>query len=138
MSDLVLDKEGVDPAVVQLAEKIKDAQGPEIEQMRGWLAGWGAPVPATDAPMDDSAHAEHGGTRPGMMSEADMSKLAEASGTDATGLFLEQMIAHHRGAVEMAQAEFSAGENPDAKQLAEEIIKTQESEIITMSELLAG
>ena len=88
--------------------------------------------------MDDSAHAGHGGTMPGMMSEADMSKLAEASGTDATELFLEQMVAHHRGAVEMARAELNGGQNPEAKQLAEEIIKAQESEIITMSELLGG
>ena len=40
MSDMVLAKQGMDPRVVELAKQIKDAQGPEIQQMQGWLDEW--------------------------------------------------------------------------------------------------
>ncbi|KUI06215.1 DUF305 domain-containing protein [Mycolicibacterium acapulense] len=43
MSDMILAKQGIDPRVVDLAKQIKDAQGPEIKQMQGWLDQWGMP-----------------------------------------------------------------------------------------------
>ncbi len=47
MSDMVLGKQGIDPRVVTLAQQIKAAQGPEIEQMQTWLSQWGAPPTIT-------------------------------------------------------------------------------------------
>jgi uncharacterized protein (DUF305 family) len=44
MSDIILGKQGIDPRVVQLANQIKAAQGPEIQQMQGWLSQWGQPT----------------------------------------------------------------------------------------------
>ena len=44
MSDMVLAKQGIDPRVVDLANKIKAAQGPEIQQMQSWLNQWGVPT----------------------------------------------------------------------------------------------
>lgn len=41
MSDMMLAKQGIDPRVVDLAVQIKAAQGPEIDQMQGWLNQWG-------------------------------------------------------------------------------------------------
>jgi uncharacterized protein (DUF305 family) len=41
MSDMILAKDGVNGEITELAQQIKDAQAPEIAQMRGWLAGWG-------------------------------------------------------------------------------------------------
>jgi uncharacterized protein (DUF305 family) len=41
MSDMLLRKQGIDPEVISLADEIKNAQGPEIEQMQGWLQEWG-------------------------------------------------------------------------------------------------
>src|SRR5699024_283157 len=52
MSDIILDKSGVDPDVVEMAKQIKQAQGPEIKEMRTWLEDWG---------QDDSGHEGHGG-----------------------------------------------------------------------------
>ncbi len=43
MSDMILQKQGIDPRVADMARQIKDAQGPEIEQMQGWLDQWGMP-----------------------------------------------------------------------------------------------
>ena len=77
---------------------------------------------------------DHGG---GMMSEDDMQALEDATGADASRLFLEQMIQHHEGAVEMAQEEVDNGQNSDAVALAETIIEAQTTEIATMKDLLA-
>lgn len=77
------------------------------------------------------------GSMNGMMSPEDMAALEEATGTEASRLFLEQITEHHTGAVEMAQAEVDRGTNPEAKELAETIIETQQKEIEEMQDLLA-
>lgn len=46
------------------------------------------------------------------------------------------MIAHHEGAVEMAQTELDEGENPQALELAQKIIDDQQTEIAEMQEML--
>ncbi len=126
MADLVLNKDGVDEQVINLAIGIKDAQGPEIETMNAWLDAWGVP---------SMSGMDHGG---GMMSEDDMASLEAASGSEASSLFLEQMIEHHQGAIIMAQAEIANGENADTKQLAQKIVDDQTAEIETMQGLLAS
>ena len=126
MADLILDEDGIDPEVVALAETIKAAQGPEIELMESWLDDWG-----TD--MGDM-----GGMGDGMMSDTDMQALEDATGDEASRLFLEQMIEHHEGAIDMAQTEVDDGENPDVVSLAESIIQSQTAEIATMEEILAS
>jgi uncharacterized protein (DUF305 family) len=74
---------------------------------------------------------------PGMTSGADMAKLRTATGKDFDKLFLQMMIAHHRGAIQMAQAEQTRGANWDAKALAGRIITNQQAEIATMQKMLA-
>lgn len=125
MSDMILSKTGVDPRVTDLAQQIKDAQAPEIEQMQSWLAAWGVDAAGGMSGMDD-----------GMMSDDDMAALDAADGADASRLFLEQMIVHHQGAIDMAQAEIADGKNPDALALAQAIVKTQTAEIAHMQDLL--
>ena len=63
--------------------------------------------------------------------------LEQADGAEASRLFLEQMIVHHEGAIEMAEDELEGGENPDALELANAIIEAQSTEIEEMQELLA-
>lgn len=46
--------------------------------------------------------------------------------------FLKGMVAHHQGAIDMAQLELKYGKNEKAKRLARDIIKAQEKEIRTM------
>lgn len=126
MADMILAKDGIDERVVTLAEDIKAAQGPEIELMESWLDDWGTP-------MGDMDGMDHGG----MMSDTDMQALEDATGTEASRLFLEQMIVHHEGAIEMAQDEVDNGQNPDVITLAENIIASQTTEIATMEDILA-
>ena len=126
MADMVLAKADIDERVVTLAEEIKAAQAPEIELMESWLDDWGMS-------MDDMDGMDHGG----MMSDTDMQSLEDAVGVEASRLFLEQMIVHHRGAIEMAQDEIDTGRNPDVIALAESIIASQSTEIDTMEDILA-
>lgn len=140
MSDVLLAKDGVGDDVRGLAEQIKAAQAPEIELMAGWLEDWGAEVPPMDgmAMGGESGGMDMGGEMNGMMSPEDMQALEDATGTDAARLFLEQMTAHHEGAVEMAGAEVDGGTSPEAIELAETIVETQQAEIQEMQDLLAG
>jgi uncharacterized protein (DUF305 family) len=127
MSDMLLAKDGVDEQVRDLATQIKDAQQPEIDQLRQWLSEWGQEE-------TDMGGMNHGG----MMSDAEMAALEAATGAEASGLFLEQMTVHHEGAIEMAQAEVDDGVNADATTMAEAIVATQTDEIALMRDLLAN
>ncbi|KGJ72786.1 hypothetical protein GY21_13035 [Cryobacterium roopkundense] len=132
MSDDLLTKDGVDVRVTDIATAIKAAQQPEIDQMQGWLTEWGAEA------TDHSGMGGMGEGSNGMMSDGDMMALRDSSGADAGALFLQQMIMHHEGAIVMAKAELSNGENPEAQTLAQSIVTSQTAEIAEMRELLAA
>ncbi|WP_104168874.1 DUF305 domain-containing protein [Arthrobacter sp. SX1312] len=143
MSDMMLAKDGISPDITDLAAKIKDAQGPEIETMTGWLEAWDEPMEPEGGMEGHSMStmgSDMGGSESmeGMMSEDQMSELESAEGTEASRIFLESMTAHHEGAVTMAENEIDNGQNPDAIELAETIVTTQQAEIAEMQELLAG
>jgi uncharacterized protein (DUF305 family) len=142
MSDMLLAKQGVDPRVTELAKQIKAAQGPEIQQMQGWLSGWGnpsmSPMPSGD--MDTPGHGDMPGmsSGSGMMSDQDMTDLSNTQGVDASKLFLTQMIEHHKGAITMAQNEIRDGRYPAAVAMAHSIVTSQQQEIDTMNGILAS
>jgi uncharacterized protein (DUF305 family) len=148
MSDDILGKQGIDPRVVTLANQIKAAQGPEIQQMQGWLAQWGvSSMPMTPGGGMDDMPGMPGmpghdmgdmGAGMGMMSQADMAALREAQGTAASRLFLTQMIQHHQGAIIMAQKEIGAGEYPATVALAKSIAQSQQKEIDQMNTILGS
>ena len=127
MSDVVLAKDDIDPRVLDLAQRIKDAQAPEIAQMEAWLDDWGMGHDGMGGGMD------HGD---GMMSEDDMEELDAATGADASRLWLQQMIEHHEGAVEMAEDEVEDGQHPDVVALAQQMADAQTTEIAEMEQLL--
>ncbi|QZT61539.1 DUF305 domain-containing protein [Mycolicibacterium austroafricanum] len=136
MSDIILAKRGIDPRVTELANQIKAAQGPEIATMQQWLTEWGAPAASGHDGHDmgdPSAHAAMG-----MMTEEQLEQLRLAEGVEAARLFLTGMIAHHEGAVTMAQTEVDSGKAQDAVHLAHEIIDTQQREIVVMKQILGS
>ncbi len=116
-------------AVLDLATQISGAQAPEMEQMTALLESFGQPAP-TDG-MDGS------GGMNGMMSAEEMAALQASSGAEFDELWLTMMVAHHTGAIEMANVELADGSNADAQQLATDIVAAQEAEIEVMNELLA-
>lgn len=143
MSDLAV-ANAASPQVKALAGQISAAQGPEMSTMTTWLADWGV---SEDMPgMDASAPAngdmggmDMGGlTSSGMMSQADMDKLANAKGAQFDRMYLQMMIAHHQGAVTMAQQVLDTTTNPQVRKLAQAIIDGQTKEIDTMQKLLAA
>jgi uncharacterized protein (DUF305 family) len=73
---------------------------------------------------------------PGMMSDAQMQELTAATGAEFDRLFLQLMIVHHQGAIEMADTELADGSNPAAVALAESITTSQTAEITEMQQLL--
>jgi uncharacterized protein (DUF305 family) len=123
MADMALAHGGTDEFVA-LAKAIKAAQQPEIEQMSGWLAGWGQPVPDASGPMGHSDK--------GMMSQQDLDDLDAMMGSGFEGMWLTMMVEHHEGAVDMSRTELEKGANPEAKKLARAIITSQTAEIAQM------
>lgn len=126
MSDILLAKQNVDPRVVQLATEIKAAQAPEIAQMQGWLTSWGSPAMA---PMNHDS-------MQGMVSAQDLDTLRNAPGPAAAKLYVTQMIAHHEGAIAMAQDEIANGQYGPAVELSHAIVDTQQREIDSMKSML--
>lgn len=130
MSEMLLAKDDVPQDTADFAQGVMDAQGPEIDRMNAMLEAWG------EDPVTESEDMAGHGDMSGMMSEDDMDQLEEAAGTDAAQLYLEQMIEHHEGAVDMAEEQVSGGENPQAVALAEQVIDDQEAEITEMESML--
>lgn len=122
------------PEVVALAERIAEAQGPEIDEMTAWLSAWGE-----DVSPDDHGGMDMGGMdMNGMSQEEIMTQLDALSGAEFDRAFLEAMIAHHEGAIGMSEQQLADGQNPDAVALAEKIIDDQQAEITEMQEILTG
>ena len=136
MSKLATDRAGSDD-IRRLATEIEQAQGPEIAKMQAFLTAWGAPAPGAMPGMGHGSMGgmDHGGMA-GMMTPEQMGQLERANGADFDRMFLEMMIAHHEGAVQMAQTELAGGANPEATALAQQIVDAQETEITEMRELL--
>lgn len=134
-------------AVKDLATRIQGEQQPEIDEMNSWLDAWGAASGTASDPtamdmgagaMATATESSGGMTMNGMMSADDMAGLAAADGADFDRLFLELMIVHHQGAIDMADVEIGAGADPAALALAASIRSGQTAEIARMQSLLAG
>ncbi len=135
-------KQARDPRLRQLAADIQAAQGPEIEQMSGWLKAWGEDVPKGMGGMDgDHDMGEMGdmmddGDMPGLMTGREMMKLDKSSGSRFDRMWLQMMIQHHEGAIEMARVEQRNGQSTDAIELAKTIESAQTEEIALMKSML--
>lgn len=103
------------------------------------IVGGGAGYAVADARTpDDHMMADgsmmHGAMHSGMQGEMDsmMAGLAGKSGDDLDRAFLSEMIMHHEGAVDMAEAVLERGKHEELKGLARAIIAAQTNEIQQM------
>jgi uncharacterized protein (DUF305 family) len=153
LSMIVRDRTG-DPDVRRLAYDIATTQGQQSGQLYGWLSGWGLPQAGTEPSMtwmtrpgrSGGGH-EHGASSgqshepgdpmPGMATPQQITALRAASGVDAERLFLTLMIAHHRGAVEMAEAVLDRSDDSVVRAFATSVVVSQRSEIELMQGMLA-
>lgn len=130
MSDIALDPTvGAGDVVKSLATRIKGAQDPEINTMKGFLTSWKKPLT-----MDGSMN--HSDMMSGMLSAEDITKLSTLRGTEFDRAWIEGMIAHHEGAIEMASDVLKDGKNAAVRTLANTITSGQDAEITEMKELL--
>ncbi|GAA2402737.1 DUF305 domain-containing protein [Streptomyces glaucosporus] len=133
--------------VRRLADRISSAQRPEIRAMRSWLA-------RNDG--DDGEHGEHeghggdhgghggdgdhgghgGASMPGMATEEQLDELRAARGEEFDELFLKLMIAHHEGAVSMAEDAVREGRDTQVQEMAGDVAVQQSAEITRMRALL--
>ncbi len=122
-----------DPAIRQLALDIMLTQQAQIGQMQGWLNVWGYPIASTDPAMSWMGMP---GSMPGMVTPEQINQLRDLQGTEADGLFLQLMILHHRGGVQMAEAALDHARTPQVLVLAQSVIAAQASEIELMQGML--
>ena len=113
------------PQVLDLAQRIKAAQEPEIVQMNTWLDG------------GYSMMGHDGHQMGGMLSDEELAKLETLKDKEFDQMFLESMIVHHEGAIQMTQMIVESS-NKEVKTLADNIISSQTKEIAEMKELLAN
>ena len=140
MAQMAADR-AASPEVKDLAVKIAAAQGPEQDKMKAMAAAWGVPAPSTDTTMAGGHDMSSMGSSASpsgmdMSKDMDMSQLEALSGTAFDKQFLTMMTEHHQSALPMAQAELSGGSNPQAKQLARDIVAAQTAEISQMQQML--
>ncbi|QYH37182.1 DUF305 domain-containing protein [Salinibacterium sp. M195] len=149
MSMIILEKSD-NQAIRTLAYDIATAQGQQAGQMFAWLTMWNLPQasqePAMTWMMDADDHDSHGTsdsdsitamTMPGLATY-DQMEAFRASTTDADSMFLELMIAHHAGGVDMAEGLLERSTNDVVTSLADRMVAVQVSEINYMNELLAA
>jgi len=121
----IAQKRGTSMFVKDLADDIVDTQSDEISTLRGedealetaGVKSGSLGVPDHMTGMDD-----------------DPAELETADPFDKA--FIEMMVPHHEGAIEMAKAELAKGADPELKALAQDIIDAQQREITAMREHL--
>ncbi|MFI1989914.1 DUF305 domain-containing protein [Actinoplanes sp. NPDC020271] len=109
-----------------LAGRISAAQQPEIEVLRSWLRDRGK--------LETEPGHDHSGM-PGMQSAAALDELSAARGADFDRRFVTMMIAHHRGAQQMAGDLLRGGADQRLSEMANETAVEQGSEINRLNAL---
>jgi uncharacterized protein (DUF305 family) len=136
MTALVPDR-AVRADVKGMASRIADTQQPEIDMLNRWLERYDKPV------VVPGQHGGHGGATqhadmPGMATDEQLATLRGAHGEVFDTLFLQLMVAHHKGALTMVEGVRKAGVNVRVQEIADDVAVTQTDEIHRMEGMLAG
>ncbi|CAN5842247.1 hypothetical protein BH24CHL3_BH24CHL3_07290 [soil metagenome] len=124
-----------DPELFAMATDIALTQSTQMGAMQGYLDIWGLPLSGQDAPMTWMDHSVDG-LMPGMAATADVQQLSELPVADAEVLFLQLLIRHHQGGVEMAEAYLERGSQAEVTLMADRIVLLQNAEIDVMNDML--
>jgi uncharacterized protein (DUF305 family) len=135
----------VSPDLGAIAAEILDADSVEIQTATAWLADWDQPAPETIRDHANAHAAERGeeveipgGDLPGMPDASELEELEGLSGAEFEERWLELMIAHHEGALEIAEQAEEYGEFAPAVKLARTVAATQQDQVEQMEALLGG
>lgn len=127
MSDVLLASDVEDAQVRDLAQRIKDGQERENEQMRAWADEWGIQE-------DMELHSKH--IANGMFQPAELEQFATLKGDELRTAFLEMMHSHHAHVIDMTQGEVEGGGYAPLREMAQQMIDVQLAEMGEMEELL--
>lgn len=125
------------PDIIAIAGRIDAGQADEMKFMRKWLTD--NKEPEAMPQMDHSAHAGH--AMKGMASAEQMAALAGASGTAFDRLFLQLMVPHHKGALDMVEdllKQQGSAYDPVMFQFTSDVVTDQKAEIERMNKVAAG
>lgn len=145
---MLVDDRTADPGVKVLASDIALTQQEQIGRMKGWLVSWGL-LPTGSRPamrwMTDADHGGHSGSAsallpdgrmPGMASQTDLDTLRARTGRPAEVLFLQLMVAHHRGGIPMAEHAAGSADTAGVRELARAIAAGQTAEVKVLEKML--
>ncbi|KJH71268.1 DUF305 domain-containing protein [Aliterella atlantica] len=121
------------PEIKQLASNIIKAQKKEIAQMQQWRQAW--------YPQASEQPVAYGGANKSVVPMSAkqhetmmMSEDLGAADAQFDLRFINAMIPHHEGAVTMAKDALNKSNRPEIKQLAQEIIASQQTEVKQMQQ----
>ena len=123
--------------ILDLAGKIDVSQTDEISFMQDWLKEREEKAPNPEE--EHNSHAHH--KMAGMASPEKMNQLANSRGTDFDRLFLQLMISHHDGALEMVKdlkEQPGSAYDPVLNEFVSDVVNDQSVEIERMNSLLIG
>ena len=140
------------PTIVDLADRIDASQEDEISFMKGWLEDRGENIPGENehSMMDHHGNDHHDMEHHnmsmhldmvGMASPKQLKELENSKSTDFDRLFLQLMIAHHDGALEMVKdlKKFSgAAYDPILNEFVSDLVNDQGVEIERMNTIAVG
>jgi uncharacterized protein (DUF305 family) len=123
---------GANPKLLKLANKIDQSQVAEIRIMQQWLRSNGQTAPDTSSWRTMRMA--------GMLTDDQIKALDDAKGTEFDRAFLEYMIQHHEGALQMVKDLFAtprAGQEVDVNVFANDVVTVQTAEIGAMRQMLS-
>ena len=122
LHQIIQSKAEVPDEVLTLAGNLYNGQTSEVSALESMLESWDA----TDSPADADP-----------VSEDEVRELGRAAGDEASTLYLESMISHHESTSSLAEDALAEGENPEAQEVARDILTAQQHELTEMRSLLS-
>ncbi|MEV0085524.1 DUF305 domain-containing protein [Saccharopolyspora sp. NPDC050642] len=146
MANIARERSG-DPAIRQLAFDVETSQLEQAGRMKGWLGLWNQPELPLGGYMtwmrQMPSHGQHGqgaqaaAVMPGMASAEELAKLRGSAGTEFDTFFLQLMVRHHQGGAPMMSEAAERAEQPQVRNLAQQMLNAQSTEIEVMNQMLA-
>ena len=137
-----------DMSIKQLAFDIEQTQLSQVGAMSGWLDVWDQPEQNPDGTyMSWMAGATHGHTSdaasagvrvmPGMATSQEIAKLRSLTGRELDVYFLQLMLRHHQGGLDMSRYANEHAATGQVRNLSDKIVKGQTAEITILTNMLA-
>jgi len=137
MSFLFLALDDTEPGLREIARSITFGQGIEIGRMVQLLRDFDeSEVNEGDTSMEWMGHSVPVGEMPGMASDAELDELATTTGAAADALFVELMVRHHEGGIEMAMFAAAEADDDEVRAMAASIVDSQGDEIAELERLV--